>query len=171
MLSADRPNPNLAKFRDTQARAFAAGACGSFSSIARNYEGSYSSRRQERIEHDMQIKAKRRVFIEQSVRPKYDAFVKAALLSESLPVPDDLDWETLFDAEHRGPGMTGIDPEREAKSEALQVSAGFKSREQVILTHGDDPTEVFDSILAERERDAKHKLKFSAGLVTVQVTK
>jgi capsid protein len=50
MIKSDRPNPNLETFRNGQLRAVAAGSRGSFSSIARNYDGTYSAQRQELVE-------------------------------------------------------------------------------------------------------------------------
>ena len=45
-----RPNPNLITFRNGQLRAFAAGISASYSSVSRNYDGTYSSQRQELVE-------------------------------------------------------------------------------------------------------------------------
>ncbi len=43
MVKSDRPNPNLETFRNGQLRAVAAGSRLSFSSAARNYNGTYSA--------------------------------------------------------------------------------------------------------------------------------
>lgn len=43
MVKSDRPNPNLETFRNGQLRAVAAGSRLSFSSTARNYNGTYSA--------------------------------------------------------------------------------------------------------------------------------
>ncbi|MGM8323004.1 phage portal protein [Escherichia coli] len=50
MVKSDRPNPNLETFRNAQLRAVAAGSRLSFSSTARNYNGTYSAQRQELVE-------------------------------------------------------------------------------------------------------------------------
>lgn len=50
MVKSDRPNPNLETFRNGQLRAVAAGSRLSFSSTARNYNGTYSAQRQELVE-------------------------------------------------------------------------------------------------------------------------
>ncbi|MFP1462800.1 phage portal protein [Escherichia coli] len=50
MVKSDRPNPNLETFRNGQLRAVAAGSRLSFSSAARNYNGTYSAQRQELVE-------------------------------------------------------------------------------------------------------------------------
>ncbi|MGU0161066.1 phage portal protein [Escherichia coli] len=46
----ESPNPNLETFRNGQLRAVAAGSRLSFSSTARNYNGTYSAQRQELVE-------------------------------------------------------------------------------------------------------------------------
>lgn len=45
MVKSDRPNPNLQSFRNGQLRAVAAGSRGSYSSISRDYDGTYSAQR------------------------------------------------------------------------------------------------------------------------------
>ncbi|WP_162948651.1 phage portal protein, partial [Pseudomonas aeruginosa] len=50
MVKSDRPNPNLETFRNGQLRAVAAGSRLSFSSTARNYNGTYSAQRQKLVE-------------------------------------------------------------------------------------------------------------------------
>ena len=46
-IDTNRPNPNLQAYRDGQLRASAAGLGASYSSISRNYNGTYSAQRQE----------------------------------------------------------------------------------------------------------------------------
>lgn len=162
MIKADRPNPNLETYRQSQIRAVAAGTGASFSSIAKNYDGSYSSRRQERIEHNAHISRLREDFVDQLVHPKYVSVVEAGLLAGLLKRYPDLDPDTIFDAEHRGPGLEQIDPEREANAALIMARAGFMSRSQVILQRGEDPEEVREDISAERRRDTQSDLVFNS---------
>lgn len=46
MVESNRPNVHLHEFRNGQLRAVAAGSRGSYSSIARDYNGTYSAQRQ-----------------------------------------------------------------------------------------------------------------------------
>ncbi|EPH3362934.1 phage portal protein, partial [Citrobacter freundii] len=50
MVESNRPNVHLHEFRNGQLRAVAAGSRGSYSSIARDYNGTYSAQRQELVE-------------------------------------------------------------------------------------------------------------------------
>ncbi len=52
VIDTNRTNPNLGRYRDDMIRAMAAGIGCSFSSLSRNHEGTYSSRRQEASEQD-----------------------------------------------------------------------------------------------------------------------
>jgi lambda family phage portal protein len=49
MIDSNRPNPNLITFRQGQLRAIAAGVGASYSSIARDYNGTFSAQRQELV--------------------------------------------------------------------------------------------------------------------------
>ena len=50
MIESNRPNVHMVEFRNGQMKAVAAGSRVSYSSIARDYDGTYSSQRQELVE-------------------------------------------------------------------------------------------------------------------------
>ena len=50
LIDSKRPNPNLITFRQGQLRAIAAGVGASYSSLSRDYNGTYSAQRQELVE-------------------------------------------------------------------------------------------------------------------------
>ncbi|WP_232462756.1 phage portal protein, partial [Pseudomonas fragi] len=50
MIESNRPNPFLEGFRNGQLKAVAAGTRGTYSSVARSYDGTYSAQRQELVE-------------------------------------------------------------------------------------------------------------------------
>ena len=58
--------------------------------------------------------------------------------------------------------MPWIDPKKEGEAEQLAVSAGFKSRTQVIRERGSNPQDVFEQIKQERAQDAEAGLTFSS---------
>ncbi len=76
MVKSDRPNPNLETFRNAQLRAVAAGSRLSFSSTARNYNGTYSAQRQELVESTDGYLILQDWFIGAVTRPMYRALAE-----------------------------------------------------------------------------------------------
>lgn len=91
MIKSDRPNPNLESFRNGQLRAVAAGSRGSFSSIARNYDGTYSAQRQELVESTEGYFILQDAFIAAVTRPMYRAWLTMAIASGQITVPAGVD--------------------------------------------------------------------------------
>ena len=109
MVKSDRPNPNLETFRNGQLRAVAAGSRLSFSSTARNYNGTYSAQRQELVESTDGYLILQDWFIGAVTRPMYRAWLKQAVVSGVIRLPRDLDRSSLYTAVYSGPVMPWID--------------------------------------------------------------
>lgn len=105
MVKSDRPNPNLETFRNGQLRAVAAGSRLSFSSTARNYNGTYSAQRQELVESTDGYLILQDWFIGAVTRPMYRAWLKQAVASGVIRLPRDLDRSSLYTAVYSGPVM------------------------------------------------------------------
>lgn len=102
-------------------------------------------------------------FIERCVRPIWERFVDMAVLSGKLNIPaGSINQRTLWNAGFQGPTMPWIDPQKEVTAEEKSVSAGFKSRSQVIRERGGNPQDVFEQIKQEREQDTQAGLTFSS---------
>ena len=153
MIKSDRPNTGLDKFVKGQTRALASGTGTSYSSISKDYNGTYSAQRQELVESQPAYARLREYFIELFMRRIYRELVSAAVLSGALQLPRNIDMETLFDADMRSPGMPWIDPKKEVEADASAVQNRFKSRTQIIRDRGGDPDVVEEQIKQERERD------------------
>lgn len=108
MVKSDRPNPNLETFRNGQLRAVAAGSRLSFSSTARNYNGTYSAQRQELVESTDGYLILQDWFIGAVTRPMYRAWLKQAVASGVIRLPRDLDRSSLYTAVYSGPVMPWI---------------------------------------------------------------
>ncbi len=160
-LKNERPDNKITEFRKNQLKAIAGGTNAGYSSIAKDYEGSYSSQRQELIENSRNYKVIRDEFVRVYVQPTYSAFVEVAVAQGLLDMRG-ADPLTIFDAEHVGLGTAYIEPSREAEAAVTQVQAGFKSKAQVILEQGGNPREVTKQITAERENDNAEGLVFSS---------
>lgn len=115
MVKSDRPNPNLETFRNGQLRAVAAGSRLSFSSTARNYNGTYSAQRQELVESTDGYLILQDWFIGAVTRPMYRAWLKQAVASGVIRLPRDLDRSSLYTAVYSGPVMPWIDPVKELR--------------------------------------------------------
>ncbi|MDX7486355.1 phage portal protein, partial [Citrobacter freundii] len=98
MVKSDRPNPNLETFRNGQLRAVAAGSRLSFSSTARNYNGTYSAQRQELVESTDGYLILQDWFIGAVTRPMYRAWLKMAVAAGEIKLPRGLDMESLYSA-------------------------------------------------------------------------
>jgi len=160
-LKNERPDNKITDFRANQLKAVAGGANVGYSSIAKDYEGSYSSQRQELVEMARVYTQLRNEFIRSYVAPIYQAFVETARDQGAIDFAG-ADPLTLFDAEHVGLGTPYIEPMRETESAIKQVQAGFKSKAQIILEQGGNPRLVQKQIGREREKDNEDGLVFSS---------
>lgn len=136
-IGTDRPNPNLGAFRGDQLRAVAAGTSTNYSSISKNYDGTYSAQRQELVESRSAYDELRQEFVDSFIVPIYRRWLPLAIASGAVRLGK-VDKATLFDADFRGPGIPWVDPLKETQAAALDVANGFKSRHQVIRERGYD---------------------------------
>lgn len=162
MIDSNRPNPNLVTFRQGQLRAVAAGLGGSYSSISRDYSGTYSSQRQELVEQWIHYAVLCDEFVGQFVQPTWNDFVLAARLSGVVPMPADVDPDTADDALFVGQSMPWIDPLKEALAWQALVEAGFASEVEVMRKRGVNPRDVLEQITAHRNECAEKGLVFKS---------
>jgi len=149
VIDSKRPNPNLELFRNSQLRAIASGTGTRFSSIAKNYNGTYSAQRQELVET---VAHYRRIFDylrEKFYLPVWRRFIDASRLSGLLRVPAGIDEMSLYRPEIRPPQIPWIDPKKEIEAFQAMVEAGFRSRQQVIRDLGGDPATVDAQLMAD----------------------
>ena len=160
-LKNERPDNKITEFRANQLKAVAGGAGVGYSSFAKDFDGSYSSQRQELVEQNKIYQVLRKEFVASYVNKIYKAFVEVAVVQGLIDVAG-VDPLTLYDADHVGLGTPYIEPKRETDSDIELVKAGFKSKAQVILGRGDNPREVSRQIERERESDNEKELIFSS---------
>lgn len=150
-IDTKRPNNALIPFRDAQLRSAAAGVGASFSSISKNYNGTYSAQRQELVEHYMLYQMLAAPIVYSFCQPVWDGFVAAAMMSGVIEIPSSVDKGTLFDATHTGPAMPWVDPEKELNAQILAYKWAFKSRARIIRERGDNPDQVNREILRDEQ--------------------
>lgn len=160
MIKSDRPNPNLENFRNGQLRAVSAGSRGSYSSIARDYNGTYSSQRQELVESFEGYNILQDSFVAAISRPNYRNWLQMAITSGVIKTPADLDMKSLFNAVYSGPVMPWIDPLKEANGWKVQVRGGAATESDWIRSRGANPSEVKRRRKAEIDENNKLGLMF-----------
>lgn len=160
MIKSDRPNPNLENFRNGQLRAVSAGSRGSYSSIARDYNGTYSSQRQELVESFEGYNILQDSFVAAISRPNYRNWLQMAITSGVIKTPADLDMKSLFNAVYSGPVMPWIDPLKEANGWKVQVRGGAATESDWIRSRGANPSEVKRRRKAEIDENNKLGLVF-----------
>lgn len=162
MIESNRPNPFLEGFRNGQLKAVAAGTRGTFSSVARSYDGTYSAQRQELVEGQLGYDLLQHEFIDYWCRPVYRKWLEMAILSGQLVVPADVDPQTIYGAFYQGPVMPWINPVHEATAWKILVEAGFADEAEVARSRQRNPSELKASRTAEVAANRKSGLVFSS---------
>ena len=147
-IGSDRPNSGLQDFRNSQLRACAAGTGSSYSSISNDYNGTYSSQRQEMVENIPAYAAARNYFVDMFDRECDRRFIDMALLSGLVPLAG-VDLDSIYDADYGSVSIPWIDPLKEAKASKELIDSNIKSRHQIIRDHGGDPALVDKQIQAD----------------------
>ena len=161
-IQSNRPSSLAAPFINLQNRGVAAGTGASYSSISKNYDGSYSAQRQELVESYSGYQACAQLFASQFNAPIYRRFLQVAILSGKIKVPSDVDMRTLYDADYRAPAMPWIDPDKEAKANERMEQAGYKSAQQIIRDRGQNPNDVRKQIKQWRTMNDEDGLVFTS---------
>lgn len=151
ILNPSRPNPELTAFQKYQRRSVAAASRASYSSAARDYDGTYSSQRQELVEVEATYQLLREYAIGMYWRPVYEQWVAAARLAGVLEQRD-ASPDTLVRATYLGQPIPQIDAQKESAGQALELEMGIESRHGLIRRRGRDPVTV------DREIDADSML-------------
>ena len=135
-IDSTRPNTNLEAYRDGQLRAIAAPMRISFSSLAKNYNGTYSAQRQELVEQYGAYGVLSSEIISQMIRPIYERFVSMAVISGELVLPRGMVLSAAVGADYLAPPMPWINPKHEIDAITGQVQAGVRSLSEVIAERG-----------------------------------
>jgi lambda family phage portal protein len=152
-IISNRPNNALVDFRATQLRAAASGMGSSYSSIAKDYNGSYSAQRQELLESHIHYGTLWHYYSETNARPTYEQFVVMALTTNLVPVAADVDLTTLLNVDFSQPVMPWVDPQKEYNALKTAIELGIKSKSETIRERGNNPDEVFKQVDDERAKE------------------
>lgn len=160
-IDTNRPNPGLESFRNGQLRALASGPGVTYSSLSKNYDGSYSAQRQELIEGWQAYAVLSDEFTGRFVQPLYQQLVNTAVMAGQLVLPADLDPLTLDDALYIAPQMPWIDPLKEANAMRSLEQAGHASGPEIVRRRGRNPRDVI-----EQEKRWRQKWRDAGELIT-----
>lgn len=149
MIESNRPNTFLEPFRNGQLKVVAAGSRGTYSSVARSYDGTYSAQRQELVEGQQGYDLLQHEFIDYWCRPVYRRWLNVAILTGKIVMPPDVDPETVYSAVYQGPVMPWINPVHEANAWKILVEAGFADEAEVARARQRNPQELKRSRIAE----------------------
>lgn len=162
IIDSKRPNPNVITFRQGQLRAVAAGIGASYSSIARDYNGTYSAQRQELVEQWINYATLTDEFVGLCLQPIWAQFVAAASISGIVKPPKDLRPGSETDALYIAQAMPWIDPMKEAEAYTALVKAGFASEVEVMRKRGVNPRDLLEQVAQWRKETAERGLVFSS---------
>lgn len=165
-VTPHRPSQLLQPFRDSMLKAATSGVNANYSTVAKDYSGTYSSQRQELSDSYVNYTTLQADFVAQIARPMWQIFLQAALTSQVIKRPAGINENTLYDAQFRGPVQPWIDPAKEASANLIQVRAGFKSLSQVIRERGENPRKVFAEIKRERDELEEMEIELSSTVST-----
>jgi lambda family phage portal protein len=162
MIDSNRPNPNLVTFRGGQLRAIAAGVGVSYSSAAKDYNGTFSAQRQELVEQWVNYATLTDEFVGQFLQPLWDTFVRVADISGVVRKPREVSDESANDAMFLAQSMPWIDPLKEAKAYVELTRAGFASEVEVMRKRGVNPRDVLEQMATWRKLAADRELTLTS---------
>ncbi|MGF1464124.1 MAG: phage portal protein [Maricaulaceae bacterium] len=152
-FSAPAQTGDIPDFLKSQLHAVAAGVGLTYAQLTGDLsDANYSSTRAGALEHRRLAGALQR----QTIGPRFYAPIwrrwalLQALRGEMDAETFDADPDALLDADWLWPGWAQVDPLKEAQADIAAVTAGLKSRREVIAARGRDPDAVLDEITQDR---------------------
>lgn len=147
-IQSNRPSALLTPFLETMQRMTATGTMASFSSISKNYNGTYSAQRQELVEQWSNYETLSLEFCEEIVEPVVRRWVKMLELSGAIEIPPDIDPASLLHIDFITPTMPWINPVHEANADEILLENNLISPQQAIRRRGRKPDEVLNQVEA-----------------------
>lgn len=158
--SNGRPNTGMLGFRNTLLKAATSGTGASYSTVSREYDGSYSARRQELVDAWVDYAVMSQDFAAAIIRPVYRRVMATAIGAGVLTAPADVDPASVMQAMYQMPVMPWIDPSKEQKAWEGLEAAGHASGPEIIRKRGRSPADVL------REEVAWRRMLDESGITT-----
>jgi lambda family phage portal protein len=161
-IQSNRPSALLQPFRDSMLRAVSSGTRGTFSTISGQFDGNYSSQRQEMVEGYAGYEFLQNTFIAQWSRPFYRRAISIGIASGMINVPPDIDQDTIYNAVYLTPVMPWIDPNKESQAHERNIQMGIETEAAVIRSRSKNPAEVKKQRIQEIKENKENDLIFSS---------
>ena len=150
-LDSNRPNNEIVPFIGFNQRCAAGGVGISYSSLAKQYDGSWSSKRQEANEQYIHYGTLWSYFVSRSVSEDWKRFARMAQLM--IDIPSDVDRTTLLDADYSRPPLLTIDANKELSGVEKKLKLQLTSKSEELRKQGKNPDDMRTSIMQEIDED------------------
>lgn len=150
LLNTKRDAVNFAEVYKVLMRKATGATMTSYSSATRDYDGSYSSQRQEQSESRESYLILLDSFVQHNRRPVHQRTVLAGLSTGAIPIPSDVDTDTLFNAVFYASRVPSIDEQKEANANKILIETKQASVSELIRLRGKNPREVARQIEADK---------------------
>lgn len=138
-IDSTSPNIDIVEWRNGQMRAIASGTSTAYSAISQNYDGSYSSMRQELQDAKINYEILRTQFINDFLNPVFMEVVRTAQAQGLIMIPASTDMNTLRMPQWSVPGTPWIDPKKETEADILLIDNEIVSKATIQRKMGFDP--------------------------------
>lgn len=153
-IGSNRPNNGVIEFVDANMRRAAGGIGINYSSLAKDFNGSYSAQRQELSEAYVNYGVMWHAYKETEARPTWERFVKMAISSGVVAPAPEVDLDTLFEADYSRPVMPWVDPAKEMAGIETELALNLNSKSGVMRSRGRNPDEIRKKIAEDQEQEA-----------------
>ncbi|NCC28256.1 MAG: phage portal protein [Gammaproteobacteria bacterium] len=144
--SNGRPNSDMNKFRNNLIKAATSGVGANSAGVTREYDGSYSARRQELVDSMVDSEVMSQQFAAKIVRPVFRRVIDSAIGVGELVIPSGV--VNATNATYTVPRTPWVDPASDAKAWATLIESGLASSVEAIRQRGRSPADV----LAEEQQ-------------------
>jgi lambda family phage portal protein len=144
--SNGRPNSDMNKFRNNLIKAATSGVGANSAAVTREYDGSYSARRQELVDSMVDSEVMSQQFAAKIVRPVFRRVLDSAIGVGELVIPSDV--VNAANATYTVPRTPWVDPAKDANAWETLIAAGLASSVEAIRQRGRSPADV----LAEEQQ-------------------
>jgi len=151
IVESRRPSIERMEFRKSILRGIAGGIGPvSFSNLAREYGGTYSSQRQELVEMKGIQQQHWRRYVQKIEVPKWKFFVQACQLAGLVNIPSTATERSIYYPDYTAAVIPWIDPAKEALAYKTMIEQQLESREWIARSRGRDIREIMKQQEAEK---------------------
>ncbi len=152
VVESNRKESMSNPFRTSQQKLVSSAVGVNNSSVTRNYDGAYSSNRQELVDSYARYRVLQRKFVLSWTRPQYRNALAMAIISGELKMPPDVDINSIFNAIYQAPVMPWIDPKKEMEGIEKGTRLSLFSLSQAQRERNINPLSTRKEIQAERKQ-------------------